>query len=112
MSELNQEHRLAMDFAEEAFLARLRGDHQSSVQLAGQALQHEKAAARLVADDLDLEPTRSVLHRSAASLALQAREYREAERLIATGLAGNPPPEIADELRELYDHVRTEILLE
>jgi hypothetical protein len=36
-------------------------------------------------------------------LALQCQEYREAERLIATALSGNPPVEIAEELRELLE---------
>jgi len=55
----------------------------------------------LAAPDLALEPTRSVLHRSAAALAWQCGEYREAERLITTALSGAPPEVIADELRDL-----------
>ena len=54
-----------------------------------------------MADQLDFEPTRSVLHRSAASLAVECLQLREAERLIGRALAGNPPPDIADELRDL-----------
>jgi hypothetical protein len=54
---------------------------------------------------LELEPTRSVLYRSAASLALDCSEFAEAERLIASGLAGYPPSEIAEELRDLYERV-------
>jgi hypothetical protein len=42
-----------------------------------------------------------VLHRSAASLAVECFQLREAERLIGRALAGNPPPDIADELRDL-----------
>lgn len=49
------------------------------------------------------EPTRSVFYRSAASLALQCEEFRETERLIATALSGNPPNEIAEELRDLLE---------
>jgi hypothetical protein len=48
-----------------------------------------------------LEPTHSVLHRSAAVLALECSELREAERLIGRALAGNPPVDIANELRDL-----------
>jgi hypothetical protein len=58
-------------------------------------------AANLVADQLDFEPTRSVLHRSAASLAVECFQLREAEQLIGRALAGNPPPDIVDELRDL-----------
>jgi hypothetical protein len=42
-----------------------------------------------------------VLHRSAASLAVDCLQLREAERLIGRALAGNPPPDIDDELRDL-----------
>ena len=54
---------------------------------------------------LEFEPTRSVLHRSAASLALECDEIREAERLIGRALSGNPPDEIAEELRDLLEDV-------
>ena len=59
----------------------------------------------MVAPDLGAEPSRSVLHRSAASLAEQCGEFREAERLIAVALSGNPPEEIAEELRDLLQQV-------
>jgi hypothetical protein len=62
---------------------------------------NQRAAADLVADRQDLESTRAVLHRSAAVLALECSELREAERLIGRALAGNPPNDIADELRDL-----------
>jgi hypothetical protein len=65
------------------------------------AFEQERSAANLVADQLDFEPTRSMLHRSAASLAVKCCQLREAERLIGRALAGNPPPDIADELRDL-----------
>jgi hypothetical protein len=42
-----------------------------------------------------------VLHRSAASLAVECLQLREAERLIRRALAENPPLDIADELRNL-----------
>ena len=48
---------------------------------------------------------RSVLHRSAASLALECGALREAERLIAAALSGDPPDEIAEELRDLLEQV-------
>ena len=33
-------------------------------------------------------------------------DYREAERMIAFGLSGYPPAEIAVELREVFEEVR------
>jgi hypothetical protein len=65
------------------------------------AFGKERAAADWVANQLDLEPTRAVLRRSAAVLALECSELREAERLIGRALAGNPPDDIANELRDL-----------
>ena len=59
----------------------------------------------------DHEPTRSVLFRSAASLAIDCKEYLEAERLIGEGLAGNPPPDIRIELRELYEQSHFQLFL-
>jgi hypothetical protein len=37
----------------------------------------------------------------ASSLAVECCQLREAERLIGRALSGNPPPDIADELRDL-----------
>lgn len=62
------------------------------------AMEHERRAAELVGNS---EPSRSVLYRSAASLAVDAEQYDEARRLVACGLAGKPPAEIAAELREV-----------
>ena len=95
-------HREAMSFAEQADLARLHGDALQHRALVRRAFELERDAAGLVAETR-LEPTRSVLHRSAASLALEAQEFREAERLIGTGLGGSPPDEILSELRSLLN---------
>lgn len=98
-------HHRAMELVDKALLAKRRGDQPLYQQSLREALALEKEAAGLVVGELDLEPTRSVLHRSAASLALQCGEAREAERLIAAALAGWPPEEIADELRDLLEQI-------
>ena len=100
-------HKKAMEFAGHAFLARRDKDYQQFVEFSRLAYEKEAEAARIAAGE-DVEPTRSVLHRSAATLAFHCGEYREAERLISTALAGNPPDEIADELRELMEKVNFE----
>ena len=94
-------HREAMDLADQAEAAQRRKARDEATQLFRQAFERERAAAVLLVNDFDAEPTRSVLLRSAASLALDCQEYREAERLIAAALWGNPPAELYDELREL-----------
>jgi hypothetical protein len=102
MNRAIEEHQRAMGLAEQAHLARIRGDHTRAIEMSRLALASERVAASLVGE---VEPTRSILYRSAASLALDCGEQREAERLIAEALAGNPPNEIADELRDLLEQV-------
>lgn len=104
MQEVEDLHRKAMEAADLADLARLRGDMDTHGARIREAFDLERRAANLLAGS-DLEPSRSVLHRSAASLALECREHREAERLIATGLGGSPPEEVLDELRSLFQDV-------
>lgn len=105
MSELKALHRQAMDFAEMAEMAKLRGDSERATDLFRQAFEYERDAAGSVTADASAEPTRSILYRSAASLALDYGDLREAERLIAIALIGNPPEEIAEELRDLLEQV-------
>lgn len=101
MNRIQELHHQAMDLAASAFAARHEGDQARALVLSRQALPYAVAAAELLADSLDAEPSRSVLYRSAATLAVDCGEYEEAERLIAQGLAEHPPPLIADELHEL-----------
>lgn len=96
-------HERAMSLADAAMVARMAGDEQTAANLLHSAFEHERDAALSVSSNL--EPTRSILLRSAASLALESSENREAERLIGMALSGEPPEEIADELRDLLEQV-------
>ena len=102
MSKIQELHQQAMDLAEQADLEKLRGDTTQVKEILQQALELEAEAAQMVADDLMAEPTRSVLHRSAATLAIECGELQRAERLIARALAGEPPLDIAEELKDLF----------
>lgn len=102
MSKLQEIHKKAMDLAEQADLARLRGNTAQVQEFLHQALALESKAAQMVADDLTAEPTRAVLHRSAASLAIECGEVQAAEKLIARALAGTPPQDIEAELKDLF----------
>lgn len=102
---MNDLHQRAMGLVDAAHLAKMTGDHVRYSELTKEAFALEAEAAWAMAGALDLEPTRSVLFRSAASLALETGSQREAERLISAGLAGEPPPEIAEELRDLLEDV-------
>jgi len=105
MNQVKDLHREAMRLVDEAESARRNGNVQLARERLGQAFDLERQAADLVAGDLSREPTRSVLHRSAASLAFQCGALRESEQLIATALSGDPPDEIAEELRDLLEQV-------
>lgn len=107
MSKINELHEQAMEASDEAFFARRQGDMQTAETFARQAFELERAAADLVYADSDAEPTRSVLYRSAASMAIDCKEFREAERLLAIAMAGNPPDDVLEELRELFEYVHT-----
>ncbi len=99
-------HRKAMELADESFVARLLGNRDEYLRLTELAFEKESAAAGLMADAEDIEPTRSVLHRSAASLAWRCAKYGEARKLIYRALAGDPPSYIIEELDDLLGNVK------
>lgn len=98
-------HDKAMSLYEASLLARRSGDEPRMMALLTEALHAERAAADSAAGDLSFEPTRSVLHRSAASLALQLGEFSTATRYAQVGLKGNGPDEIREELTVLLDQI-------
>lgn len=102
MNDINKMHDKAMELADQAFIARRQGDETAALELSREALKLETSAAEALKENLDSEPTRSILFRSAASLAIDCADHRNAERLISMALAGNPPEDIADELRDLH----------
>lgn len=107
-----EHHHQAMDLADQADWEKRRGNFAQAKSLIREAFFCERNAALSLKDKFELEPTRSVLFRSAASLAAECGELREAERLIAFALSGDPAPEIADELRDLLEQVNAHRHLE
>ncbi len=106
MSAINDFHHKAMDLAALALMERERGNSEDATPLFKKALENELAAIReLEKLDRIVEPTYSVLHRSAGTLALDCNQYRLAEKLAAKALAQDPPPDIAEELRDLSERV-------
>ena len=102
MSVMADVHRKAMDFAARGLIERMHGNEEGAAPLFKKALENELAAI----GELDrlgkkVEPTHSVLHRSAATLALDCEDFRLAEQLACKALAGDPHPEIAEELRDV-----------
>lgn len=102
MSSVLETHRKAMEWADKGQLLRDRGDDSGAREAFHRAMKLERETAFAAGDT---EPDRSVLLRSAGSLALDCNELRAAEQLFAMGLAGDPPDEIAEEIRDLLEQV-------
>lgn len=92
-------HQAAMVFHDAAQAARRVGENGVTGGAMHVALRFERRAARMA--PRDLEPTRSVLHRSAAWMAIDCGLLAEAKELAREGLDGHPPEEIAEELMEV-----------
>jgi hypothetical protein len=112
MSKVRELHNKAMALAHLSVIARNSHDSQKAIELSREAYLFEFEAAELVPDLESSEPTRSILYRSAASLAYQSKEFHVAQKLIAKGLAGFPPPQVAQELMNLLDKVNFEYRLQ
>lgn len=108
--ELQKLHRIAMDNAELAIVALRQGDISRYRKFSAQAFTYEKQAA-LQFYERQIEPTRSVLFRSAGYIALDNADFIEAQKFYEYAKEGNPPAEIEDELEGLkveIDRIKTE----
>ena len=99
-------HIKAMLLAQDAFVLAVRGKEAEAIPMYEQAFELEREAALSLLHREDVEPTRSVLFRSAAALAKNCHKYRDSEKMIGHGLAGNPPDYVAEQMREIYDDIR------
>ncbi len=97
-----QLHQEASLMTQRAFVARGYDEEETAHKLFEKAFELEKQAALSLRMDFDNEPTRSTLFRSAGSLAMNCKKYREAEKLFAHGLAGEPPEKIMHQLRKFF----------
>lgn len=107
MSKINQLHDKAMDIAEKAFLAQQAGDKTTFVRLSKEAFLLEKTAAMALKDKADLEPSRSILFKSAAFLAYDAQEYQACRDMITYTLLGKPDSSVKSEMKTLFLEVDT-----
>lgn len=98
-------HEKAMAVLDSAMACRALGQRYTELMVEAYRLEKEAVEAFLSSAYGDAEPTRSVLLRSAANLAIDCGELREAEQLAARGLAGDPPEAIAGELRDTLDRI-------
>jgi hypothetical protein len=102
MKTFEQLHEEAMELASLAYIESQKGNHISALENNRKGYELEKQSAMLLLNDMENEPTRSIIFKSAAWLAFHIAEYREAEKMIAFCLSGNPPLSIAQELRKLW----------
>lgn len=98
-------HIKAISIADEAFIKKFSGQLDEAKLLFKEALHYEKEAAFSAQRDKIGEPSISILLKSAASLAINCDGFREAEKLISIALYGEPPFEIAEELRNLLEEL-------
>jgi len=105
MSELTDFHRSAMSLIDQALSARRNGFLEDAKRLFESAFVMEKMAAEICARDSIPEPTFSTIYRSAAYLAFDCGKLDQAKQLASVPLAGQPPEEIAAELRTLLETI-------
>ncbi len=105
MKDIKTLHNEAMDLALQGDVAKSNSLEEESRELYVLAFEKEREAALLANFMQNPEPGLSILFRSAASLAIQCGKYREGEQLIAKALSGNPPEEIAIELRDMLQDI-------
>jgi hypothetical protein len=102
-------HDKAMNLSQDALVLQLTGKT-GFVDMYAESFEYEQKAAMFYLNDMGKEPTRSVLFRSAASLAIKCNKFSDAERLIDMGLSGNPPEIIVAELKALKEQIKVQLL--
>ena len=103
--DIRELHNKAMELAAMADMHKAQGNKDEAMSLFEESYSLEYEAAMNAFHTNVGEPSVSVLLRSAASLAISCKKLREAEKLIALALSGEPPFEIAEELRNLLENV-------
>ena len=106
-TEILELHQKAMFFAQDALVAKHKGEKDKAQSLYQKAFDIERDVAMSFVNS-DNEPMRSVMFRSAASLALNCGLDREAEIMVSYGLIGTPPADVHQELLKLLDDVKVQ----
>jgi hypothetical protein len=104
-------HDRAMAIVDQAREAERTGDKKRRAALLRAAYHLEQQAARSLEPVPESEPTRTVLFRSASSLAFQVEDYQEACNLVFDGLTRNSPEEYAAELLEIANDAKFRLQL-
>ena len=103
-------HEKAMALSQEATMARIWNDETKAQILYKESYGLEREAAYIYSERFDKEPIRSILYRSAASLAVECLMYQEAKLLIQQGLSNDTPPDVRNDFIELKEKIHQELL--
>ena len=103
--DIRELHNKAMELAALAHIQKAQGNKDEAMSLFEKSYSFEYEASMSAYNSSVGEPSVSVLLRSAASLAMSCKKLREAEKLVALALSGEPPFEIAEELRNLLENI-------
>lgn len=106
IKEVDELHEIAMNGAEEAIFNERKGYRNKAKELYRDALYYEERAANLLLDKFDIEPTRSVLFKSAAWLAYKSDDYDKVKILVKHVFEGNPDNIIVEEMNTLLDKIK------
>jgi hypothetical protein len=96
-------HTKAMDYSFQAKSAREKGNENDALKLYEEAAHLESQAADFYIERIDLEPTRSILIRSAAFLNLKAGLPENAEKYIFLGIINTEDKYIKEQLYEALE---------
>lgn len=105
MNDILNIHNEAMNLASMGDKVLKTGDANKAKALYAEAFEKERGVLNKLDDSNSSLIGRTVILRSAATLALQCGQKREAERLIAKGLSEDLPESLTMELRELLQEV-------
>ena len=110
MSTFDAFHDQAMEKAFFADLERRKGNEGQVAEIFKKALDLELKAIKAMTNPV--EPTCSILHRSAGWLALDCNQPHLVEQLACIALAGSPPSGIAQELHYLQKQASSQRYLD
>lgn len=94
-----------MQQADLGHAARRNGQSEAAHEHLREAYRLERRAAEELAARVDAEPSRSILLRSAATLAIEVDQFADAEQMVCIALTGQPPSDIAEELRDMFEQI-------
>ena len=107
MNSIQKLHKKAMEFADLAEIGKTKGASAKEIEIFyAQAYQLEKKAALMMSTVANFSVPRPYLIRSAAALAFRAKNYKEAEKMIALGLSENPSNEVVHQLKEISNLIK------